>query len=124
MNDIMERGGTPARELSKRGVNAVLQLAGGVVLAVLNALPAPIFIAVGAVLAVLGITGLGSRDRADQKIGLVLTISGAAAILTHVGIIPLLKAACRTALFAGAVVLIGLGIVNAFRFITGLRKRS
>jgi hypothetical protein len=124
MNDIMKREDTSVRDLSRIGVNAVLQLAGGVVLAVLNVLPLPVFIAAGAVITVLGVTGVTSRDKADQKIGLVLTISGAAAILACVGAIPVLKAAGRTALFAGAAALIGLGIVNAFRFISGLKKRS
>jgi hypothetical protein len=123
MGDIVEKN-TSSKFLSKIGVSAVLQLAGGVVLAVLSALPAPVSAVAGVILTAVGLTGVASRDREDKKIGLVLTASGAAAILSRFGFLPILKAAGATALAVGAAAFIGLGIFNAIRFVIGLKKRS
>jgi hypothetical protein len=123
MGDIAEKN-TSSRSLSKIGVSAVLQLAGGAVLAVLGVLPPLVSAAAGAVLAVVGLTEIASRDRTDKKIGWVLTASGVAAVLSKYGFIRSLKAAGGLALTAGAAALIGLGIFNAVRFVIGLKKHS
>jgi hypothetical protein len=123
MRDIVEKN-TSSKFLSKIGVSAVLQLAGGVVLAVLGALPALVSAGAGVILTAVGLAGIASRDKDDKKIGWVLAASGAAAILSRFGFIPALKAAGATALSVGAVALIGLGIFNAVRFVIGLKKRS
>jgi hypothetical protein len=123
MGDIAEKN-TSSRSLSKIGVNAVLQLAGGVVLAVLGALPSLISAAAGVILTAVGLTEIASRDKADKKIGWVLTASGVATVLSKYGFIHTLKAAGALALTVGTAALIGLGIFNAVRFVMGLKKRS
>jgi hypothetical protein len=123
MGDTAEKN-TSSRFLSRVRVNAVLQLVGGAVLAVLSALPPPVSAAVGVVLTAVGLMEIASRDTADKKIGLVLTASGVAAVLSKYGVVSPLKAAGGLALAVGAAALIGLGIFNAARFIIGLKKRS
>ncbi|MDR1257582.1 MAG: hypothetical protein LBJ86_07540 [Spirochaetaceae bacterium] len=123
MGDTAEKNTSP-RFLSRVRVNAVLQLVSGAVLAVLSALPPPVSAAVGVVLTAIGLMEIASRDTADKKIGLVLTASGVAAVLSKYGVFGPLKAVSGLALAAGAAALIGLGIFNAARFIIGLKKLS
>jgi hypothetical protein len=125
MNDLIEKGGAPsAKTLSKIGVGAVFQLAGGIALSILGVLPALLSTIAGGALTILGLAGVSSPDKEDKKIGIVLTIAGAASILSRHGVLPILKAAGAMTLHAGAFVLIGLGIFNLIRFIIGLKKRS
>lgn len=121
---LEKKNGVSSKELSKIGVSAILQFAGGAVLAVLGVLPPLISAAAGVVLTVLGLSGIASRDKEDKKIGGVLAVSGAAAILARYGVISMLKAAGRMVLFTGAAALIGLGLFNIVRFVLGLKKRS
>jgi hypothetical protein len=125
MGNLIEKDDTPSKNsLSKTGVSAVLQLAGGVVLLVLGALPALLSTVVGGALTIIGLTEFSSRDNEDKKIGAVLTLAGAATILSRHGVLPALKAAGGMALRTGAFVLIGLGLFNAIKFIIGIKKRS
>jgi hypothetical protein len=125
MNNSMERGDMPSRSsLSKTGVSAVLQLAGGVILTVLGALPMLLSTVVGGALTIIGLAGVSSRDNEDKKIGVVLTLAGAATILSRHGVLHILKAAGGLVLQAGAFALIGLGLFNAIKFIIGVKKRS
>jgi hypothetical protein len=125
MNDSMERGDTQSRNsLSKTGVSAVFQLAGGVLLAVLGALPVLLSTIAGGALTLVGLAGVSSRDNEDKKIGTVLTLAGAATVLSRHGVLPILKAAGGLVLNAGAFALVGLGLFNIIRFIVGVRKRS
>jgi hypothetical protein len=126
MNNIIERDDNPnsSKKLSKTGVNAVFQLAGGIALSVLGVLPALLSTVAGGALTILGLAGISSRDKEDKKIGLVLTVAGASAILARHGVIPFLKAGGAMVLHAGAFVLIGLGVFNIIRFVIGLKKRS
>lgn len=125
MNDSTERGETQSKNtLSKTGVNAVFQIAGGVVLAVLGALPVLLSTIVGGALTIIGLAGVSSRDTEDKKIGIVLTLAGAATVLSRHGVLKILKAAGGLVLHAGAFALIGLGLFNAIKFIIGIKKRS
>jgi hypothetical protein len=125
MHDSMENGDIPSRNsLSKTGVSAVLQLAGGVVLTVLGALPMLLSTILGGVLTITGFAGISSRDNEEKKMGLVLTLAGAATILSRHGVFKILKAAGGMVLRTGAFVLIGLGLFNAIKFIIGIKKRS
>ncbi|MDR2803303.1 MAG: hypothetical protein LBB22_03315 [Treponema sp.] len=110
--------------LSKTGVSAVFQIVGGVALSILGMLPAVLATVAGGALTILGLAGVSSRDKEDKKIGLVLTLAGAAAVLSRYGVIAPLKAAGAIALHAGSFALIGLGLFNAIRFVLGLKKRS
>ncbi|MDR0383018.1 MAG: hypothetical protein LBH50_03430 [Spirochaetaceae bacterium] len=121
---LEKKNGVSSKELSKIGVSAILQFAGGAVLAVLGVLPPLISAAAGVVLTALGLSGIASRDKEDKKIGGILAVSGAAAILARYGVISMLKAAGRMVLFTGAAALIGLGLFNIVRFVLGLKKRS
>jgi hypothetical protein len=125
MNDSIERGDTQSRNsLSKTGVSAVFQLAGGVLLAVLGALPLLLSTIVGGALTLVGLAGVSSRDNEDKKIGIVLTLAGVATVLSRHGVLRILKVAGGLVLNAGAFALIGLGLFNAIRFIVGVKKRS
>jgi hypothetical protein len=126
MNSIIEKDDNPnsAKDLSKTGVRAVFQLAGGIALSILGVLPILLSTVAGGGLTILGLAGVSSRDKEDKKIGLVLTLAGAAAILSRHGVIPLLKAGGAMALHAGAFAFIGLGLFNLVKFVIGLKKRS
>ena len=125
MNDLAEKGEMRSKNsLSKTCVNAVFQLAGGVVLAVLGALPVLLSTIIGGALTIIGLSRVSSRDNEDKKIGLVLTLAGAATILSRHGVFKILKVAGGIVLHAGAFVLIGLGLINAVKLIIGIKKRS
>jgi hypothetical protein len=125
MGDIIEKGNTPStKTLSKTGVNAVFQLVGGIALTILGALPTLLSTVAGGAIVILGLAGISSKDKEDKKIGMVLTVAGAAALLARHGVIPFIKAAGAMVLHAGAFVLIGVGLFNLIRFIIGLKKRS
>ncbi|MDR1149084.1 MAG: hypothetical protein LBK66_10680 [Spirochaetaceae bacterium] len=126
MNNIIERDDNPnsSKNLSKTGVSAVFQLAGGIALSILGVLPIVLSTVAGGALTILGLAAVSSRDKEDKKIGMVLTVAGAAAILSRHGVIPFLKAGGAMVLHAGAFVLIGLGLFNIIKFVIGLKKRS
>jgi len=126
MNEIMKRDEIPsASSLSKMGVSAVGYTAAGVFLIVLGAISsAPLvgFIA-GGIVGLLGLGSLASKDPADKKAGLVLTAAGALTILSKIPI-PLIQPFSKVLLTVGAIGLLGLGIWNGIKFLTGLKKRS
>jgi hypothetical protein len=125
MNDLIPgEEYTPTNVLAKRGVSAVACLAGGVGLLVLAALGArfPIVgIAAGAVLGVVGIGAVISKDPDDRKPGLVVLAAGILSVLSRV---PVVRAFAGTLLGVGALGLLAAGIWNGVRFFTELKKRA
>ena len=124
MNEIEKRDDIPpASTLSKQAITAFFCTAGGVSLIVLQAvskIPVVGLIA-GAVICAVGIGALLSKDPADRKPGAVITAAGALAVLSKIRpIAPL----AGTLLTIGTVGLLALGIWNAIKFFTGLKKRS
>jgi hypothetical protein len=116
MNDIV-----PVNEVAKRGVVAVGGIAGGIVLFILSALPALAGIITGAVIGIVGIAALSSKDPGDKLPGLAAAAAGALAIISR---LPLLGGVARFLLGAGAVALLATGIWNAVKFFRGMKSRS
>ena len=124
MDLIEKKDGVPsASKLSKLGVTAVGYTAAGIGLFVLQffARFRGLGIIVGAIVCLLGIGSLISKDQADKKAGFFITAAGALALLSK---IPFLAPFAGTLLSIGAVGLLALGIVNGIKFIFGLKKRS
>ena len=124
MTDIEKRDDIPpASSLSKQGITAFFCTAGGVFLIVLRAITKiPVVgLLAGAVVCAVGIGALLSKDPADRKPGAVITVAGALAILSKVRLFAPLAG---TLLTIGVVGLLALGIWNAIKFFTGLKKRS
>jgi hypothetical protein len=116
MNDIV-----PVNEVAKRGVIAVGGIAGGIVLFILGSLPTVAGIIAGAVIGVVGIAALSSKDPGDKLPGLVAAGAGALAIVSR---FPILGGLARFLLGAGAIGLLAMGIWNAVKFFKGMKSRS
>ncbi|MDR0554142.1 MAG: hypothetical protein LBG76_05015 [Treponema sp.] len=121
MHDLVPEHPASTKELARQGVSAVGCIAGGIGLFVLGALPPIIGIIAGAVVGVVGISALLSKDPDDRKPGLVVTVAGGLAILSKIGII---KPFAATFLGIGALGLLGLGIWNGIKFLKGLKSRG
>jgi hypothetical protein len=125
MNDLIPgEEYTPTNVLAKRGVRAVGCLVGGAGLLLLAALGArfPIVgIAAGAVLGVIGIGAVVSKDPDDRKPGLVVLAAGVLSVLSRV---PGVRAFAGTLLGIGAFGLLAVGIWNGIRFLREIKKRS
>jgi hypothetical protein len=98
-------------------------IAGGVLLLVLGALPPVVGIIAGAVVGVVGLGALFSRDPGDRRPGMVITAAGLLGILAKAPI-PLIRPLAGFALTIGAVGLLGLGIWKGIQFLSGLKSRS
>jgi hypothetical protein len=120
MNDIEPRP-TPTNVLAKQGVAAVGGIAGGVLLFIMRALPAPLGVIAGVLVALVGVGALLSRDPADRKPGVIVTAAGILAILARV---PPLQAFAGGLLGIGAAGLLAMGIWKAFKFFKGLKSRA
>jgi hypothetical protein len=116
MNDIV-----PVNEVAKRGVVAVGGIVGGIVLFILGSLPTIAGIIAGAVIGVVGIAALSSKDPGDKLPGLVVAAAGALAIVSR---LPIVGGLARFLLGAGAVGLLAVGIWNAVKFFRGMKSRS
>jgi hypothetical protein len=125
MNDLMPgEEYTPTNVLAKRGVRAVACLAGGAALLLLSALGARfpfVGIAAGAVLGVIGIGAVISKDPDDRKPGLFVLAAGVLSLLSRV---PGARAFAATLLGAGAIGLLAAGIWNGIRFLREIKRRS
>ncbi|MDR3145693.1 MAG: hypothetical protein LBU21_05400 [Treponema sp.] len=121
MNDIMPEGPVPTNTLAKQGVAAIGNLIGGAGLLILGALPPIVGIIAGAVAGIVGIVAVLSGDPEDRKPGIIITIAGALAILSKVGIV---RPLAGTLLGIGALGLLALGIRHGIRFLRGLKSRS
>jgi hypothetical protein len=116
MNDIV-----PVNEVAKRGVVAVGGIAGGIILFVLGSLPVIAGIIAGAVIGIVGIAALSSKDPGDKLPGLIADAAGALAVVSR---FPVLGGMARFLLGAGAAALLALGIWNAIKFFKGMKSRS
>jgi hypothetical protein len=115
---------TPTSVLTKQGVSAVGCLAGGAGLLLLAAVGArfPVIgIAAGAVLGIVGISALLSKDPDDRKPALIVTAAGVLSLLSRV---PGLRAFAGTLLGVGAIGLLVMGIWNGIKFLKGLKSRA
>jgi hypothetical protein len=110
--------------LSKQGVTAVGGLAGGIGLFILGRLPWIVGLPLGVVAAVVGISALRSRDKADRFPGLVITGAGILAIVAKLPALKFVQPLAGTLLGIGAFGLLALGIWNGIKFLRGLKSRS
>jgi hypothetical protein len=123
MNDLTPERFTPTDVLTKQGVAAVGGIVGGVLLFIMRALPAPVGIIAGAVVTLVGIGVLLSKDPGDKKMGGVIAVAGVLAVLAKVPIAPVGPVA-GALLGLGAIGLLALGIWKGIRFLKGLKSRS
>jgi hypothetical protein len=122
MNDVY----ISEKELSKRGVNAILGIGGGVALLVLSFVLGKLMPLVGLVLggivAALGISAVFSKHKEDRKGGLLTTAVGILLMLFFRKV-PMVTAFAGTILSIGAIASFGLGIWNGIRFLFGMKSR-
>jgi len=126
MNDMQKRDEIPSTSsLSKLGITAIGYSAGGIFLFLLQAISRlrGLGLVVGAVVCVVGIVSLLSKDPDDKKAGIVIAAAGALTVLSKTNI-PLITAVSGTLLSIGALGLLALGIWNGIKFFFGLKKRS
>ncbi|MDR2096768.1 MAG: hypothetical protein LBP76_14795 [Treponema sp.] len=121
MNYLESSGSnSPNKILAKQGITAIGGIVGGLGLFLMSALPPFAGIALGAVVLIAGISGLISRNPADKKLGLIVTVAGALAVFSKVGIIKPLAAAV---LGISAIGLLAIGVVNGVKFLYGLKRK-
>lgn len=111
--------------LSKLGITAIGYTASGIFLFLLQIFSRMrgIGLIIGAVVCIVGIVSLLSKDQADKKAGSFIAAAGALIILSKTGI-PIVMAVSGTLLSIGMFGLLGLGIWNGIKFLIGLKKRS
>jgi hypothetical protein len=130
MNDLIPDRGTytPTSVLAKYGVTAVGGIAGGGLLFIMGALPAAVGLIAGAVVGIVGISALRSKDPDDRKPGVIISFAGALTVLSSLAKIT--KFAEPLGALAGAllnisgIALLIIGIWNGVKFFKGLKKRS
>jgi hypothetical protein len=126
MGDLESGNNVPSTSrLSKQGLTAVACAAGGIFLIVLQLVSRfrVLGLIVGAVVCVIGIGALMSKDPTDRKPGAVITAAGVLALLSKVKV-PWMAAFSGTLLTIGAIGLLAVGIYNGVRFLFGLKDRS
>jgi len=127
MGDIMKRDEMPSTtSLSKMGVSAVGYTAAGIFLGVLNAIAGGHWLPgliVGGIVTLLGFGSFASKDPADKKAGLILTVAGALTVLSAIPI-PFISGFSKVLLGFGVFGLLALGVINAIKFFRGLKQRS
>jgi hypothetical protein len=123
MHDIVPERPTPTNVLTKQGVAAVGGIAGGILLFIMRALPVPLGIIAGAVVALVGVGALFSKDPEDRKPGMIITVAGILAVLARAPIPPL-RSFAGVLLGIGAVGLLAMGIWKGIKFLKGLKSRS
>jgi hypothetical protein len=110
-----------AGSLSKKGVAAIGCIAGGVGLFILGSLSPVAGVVAGAIVGVVGLCALASKDPADKTPGAIVTGAGA---LTIVSKLPFIGFLAKPFFGLGAIILLGVGIWNGFKFLKGLKARS
>ena len=126
MNDIEESESYPTTSnLTKLGISAIGCFAGGIFLFILQMVSRfrIVGLIAGAIICIIGLASLRSRDPADRKPGAVITAAGVLTILSKTTI-PLLNAAAGTLMSIGGIGLLAMGIMNGLKFFIGLKKRS
>ncbi|MDR0302450.1 MAG: hypothetical protein LBI04_09100 [Treponema sp.] len=124
MYDIEKKDDIPSTaSLSKLGITAIGYTAGGIFLFLLQAFAKlrGLGLVAGAVVCVIGVVSLMSKDTADKKAGAIITTAGVLVLLSKIQ--PLAPLA-GTLLSIGAIGLLATGIVNGIKFLFGLKKRS
>jgi hypothetical protein len=122
MNDVEPSGAyVPSRVLSKQGVRAVAGIIGGAALLVLGRLPFLPALIAGAVVAVVGLSAVFSKDPEDKFPGALVSASGALLVFSKVGIAKVPAGLLLGLLSLG---LLGMGIWNGIKFLKGLKERS
>ena len=124
MDDIENRSGYPSTSsLSKLGITAIGYTAGGIFLFLLMAFARlrGLGLVLGAVVCIVGIVSLLSKDQADKKAGVIISAAGALALLSK---IPAAAPVAGTLMSIGAFGLLAMGIWNGLKFVVGLKKRS
>ncbi|GHU84033.1 hypothetical protein FACS189473_0150 [Spirochaetia bacterium] len=122
MNDIIPEGNyTPTNVLAKQGVTAIGYLIGGGGLLLLGVLPPVMGLVAGALVGIVGVIALKSRDPDDRRPGSIAAAAGALAILSKV---PGVRYIAAPLLGIGAFGLIALGILNGIKFLKGLKSRA
>jgi hypothetical protein len=124
MYEIERKDDIPSTaSLSKLGITAIGYTAGAVFLFLLQffAKLRGLGLVIGAVVCVIGIGSLMSKDPADRKAGFLITAAGALVLLSK---IPVIAPAAATLLSIGAIGLLAMGIINGIKFFIGLKKRS
>jgi hypothetical protein len=112
---------TPTSVLAKQGVTAIGGIAGGVLLLIMGALPPVAGIIAGAVVGVVGLGALLSRDPADKKPGAVIAAAGLLTILSR---LPIFGGLAGGLLGLGTLGLFAMGVWNGIKFLRGLKSRS
>ncbi|GMO27116.1 MAG: hypothetical protein Ta2B_07720 [Termitinemataceae bacterium] len=119
---------TSKKNLTKRGIDAVLGIAGGVALSFLGFFVSrmfpPLGLVLGIVVTLLGVSGIISKNKDDRKNGALTTVVGAILILSFLKVVPVIAALAGTLLSICAFISFGFGIWNGIRFLFGLRKIS
>jgi hypothetical protein len=124
MYDIERKDEIPSTSsLSKLGITAIGYTAGGIFLFLLQAFSRMrgLGLAAGAVVCVIGVASLMSKDPADKKAGAIIATAGVLVLLSK---IPYVAPLAATLLSIGAVGLLAMGIINGIKFLFGLKKRS
>ncbi len=107
--------------LTKKALTAIGGVAGGIGLFVLGSLSPIVGIVAGAVVGVVGVCAIASKDPNDNTPGMVALGAGALAVASK---LPILGFLAKPVLAIGAVVLLGVGIWNGIKFLQGLKARS
>jgi hypothetical protein len=89
----------------------------------MRALPLPVGIIAGVVVALVGVGALLSRDPEDRKPGMIITLAGILAVIAK-SPIPVLRNFAGILLGIGAVGLLAMGIWKGLKFLKGLKSRS
>ena len=121
MNEVQSGG-----KLAKWATNAIFGIGVGIALFTasffVSWLMQPAGLVIGGVLALLGFSGIFSRDSSDRKDGLFVLFAGVVLFGAAWGIGPI-KNAASWLLSTGGVVSLALGVWNGLRFLLGMRKR-
>ena len=128
MNDIEPvREPVPTDVLSKRGVSAIAEIAGGALLLIMHVFSArlpPLGIIFGIIVCGIGLSGLLSKEPEGKKPGTILTIAGIMKLVSHLGVPVIIRPIAGTFLTISSLGLLALGIWNGIRFLQGLKSRK
>jgi len=111
--------------VSKLGITAVVYIAGGIFIFILQAFSKlrGLGLVAGAVVCVIGIISLMSKDPSNKKAGSIITAAGVLVLLSKIRI-PFIAPVSATLLSIGGIGLLAMGIINGIKFLISLKKRS
>jgi hypothetical protein len=125
MNELIPKGEPSGSKLVKWATNAIFGIGGGIALftasSLLRWLVQPAGLAIGGVLALLGLSGIFSRQSSDRKDGFFVLLTGAVLFGAFWGIGPI-KNAASWLLSTGGLISLALGFWNGVRFLWGMRR--